>query len=73
MRFDNDASISRGIKDNTVSNGLVHKLFEDWVESHENDLTCIEEYGNKTTITYKELNERANSLAHVILKKITKG
>ena len=73
MRLDNDSSISRGQVDLTITS-LIHKVFEDWIETIENsDEVCIEEYGTKKTISYQELNVRANRLARIILKKMTKG
>ena len=73
MRLDNDSSISRGQIDLTITS-LIHKVFEDWIEKIENtEEVCIEEYGTKKTISYQELNVRANRLARIILKKMTKG
>ena len=62
-KFDNDASISRGPKDLANIDALVHKLFEDHVETNNvQNQICIEEYGTKNVITYGELNMRANQL-----------
>ena len=74
MKFDNDASIIRGIDEqNCQLNGrLLDSLYEEMIEANPKlaKNICIEEYGTKTTITYQELNARANKLARVLIDKV---
>ena len=72
--FDNDASIAYGKNErNSQINGkLLDSLFEELIDSKPEfaETICVEEYGTKTTITYKELNNRANKLARVLIDKV---
>ena len=72
--FDNDASIAYGKDEqNCQINGkLLDSLFEELIDSNPEfaETICVEEYGTKTTITYKELNNRANKLARVLIDKV---
>ncbi|MFV1979834.1 MAG: condensation domain-containing protein, partial [Rhodothermia bacterium] len=44
----------------------LHVLFEEWVEKAP-DKTAI--FDDDTTVTYRELNERANQLAHILIEQ----
>ncbi|MCU0287682.1 MAG: condensation domain-containing protein, partial [Acidobacteria bacterium] len=47
-------------------NKLIHQWFEEQVERTPDNIAVIDPSGDR--ITYRELNERANSLAHFLLK-----
>ena len=74
MRFDNDASIAYGQEEqNCQINGkLLDSLFEEFIDANPElaDEICIEEFGTKTTVSYRELNSRANKLARVLIDKV---
>jgi len=77
MKFDNDASIAYGQEEqNCQINGkLLDFLFEEFIDANPElaDEICIEEFGTKTTVSYRELNSRANKLARVLIDKVTSG
>ena len=74
MKFDNDASIAYGQEEqNCKINGkLLDSLFEEFIDANPElaDEICIEEFGTKTSISYRELNSRANKLARVLIDKV---
>ena len=74
MKFDNDASIAYGQEEqNCQINGkLLDSLFEEFIDKNPElaDEVCIEEFGTKTTVSYRELNSRANKLARVLIDKV---
>ena len=74
MKFDNDASIAYGQEEqNCQINGkLLDFLFEEFIDANPElaDEICIEEFGTKTTVSYRELNSRANKLARVLIDKV---
>ena len=74
MKFDNDASIAYGQEEqNCQINGkLLDSLFEEFIDKNPElaDEVCIEEFGAKTTVSYRELNRRANKLARVLIDKV---
>ena len=77
MKFDNDASIAYGQEEqNCKINGkLLDSLFEEFIDANPElaDEICIEEFGTKTTVSYRELNSRANKLARVLIDKVKLG
>ena len=74
MKFDNDASIAYGQEEqNCQINGkLLDSLFEEFIDANPElaDEICVEEFGTKTTVSYRELNSRANKLARVLIDKV---
>ena len=74
MKFDNDASIAYGQDEqNCQINGkLLDSLFEEFINANPElaDEICVEEFGTKTSISYRELNSRANKLARVLIDKV---
>ena len=74
MKFDNDASIAYGQEEqNCQINGkLLDFLFEEFIDANPElvDEICIEEFGTKITVSYRELNSRANKLARVLIDKV---
>ena len=74
MKFDNDASIAYGQDEqNCQINGkLLDSLFEEFIDANPElaDEICVEEFGTKTSISYRELNSRANKLARVLIDKV---
>ena len=63
IMFDNDASVSVGLSQNNSSKTLV-ELFEEMLDPLAEQI-CFEEFKGGS-ITYQELNSRANKLARVL-------
>ena len=57
-----------------TKHSAIHQLFEDRVEYSPDAIavSCIEDGDNRVTLTYRELNERANQLAHYLLPLLDK-
>lgn len=58
-------SVAYGSDDKQLSNALIHELFEQTAEQHPDNIAVIY---NKQSLTYKEVNTRANQLAQYLIK-----